>query len=96
MNCSGGRHGLALDDEGLLLVPATVVPGRVDAVAALAVEGAEQGEHDLCETTDNVTDCRVITEKPSSRTGGDGADDDDDRYPHLGLALLLRERPLRR
>ena len=41
------RDRLALDDEGLLLVPAIVVPGRVDAVAALAVEGAEQGEHDL-------------------------------------------------
>ena len=47
MACSRRRDRLALDDERLLLVPAVVVPGRVDAVAALAVEGAEQGEHDL-------------------------------------------------
>ena len=30
------------------------------------------------------------------RTGGDGAHDDDDRYPHLGLSFLLREGAFRR
>ena len=61
--CAAAADRLALDDERLLLVPAIVVPGRVDAVAALAA-------HAQIRATPVPTTTMTIY-----RTSGDGRPD---------------------